>query len=102
MAIFLDAREPQDYAAGHIGNALNLPGLRFEAHFGKVAPLFDPYLTYRCLLRRNAVRPQSPREREASANGVCQRSDFDQRLVRLASSRATYSDAQNLLSNPGE
>ena len=42
MAIFLDAREPQDYAAGHIGNAFNLPGLSFEAHFGKVAPLLTP------------------------------------------------------------
>ena len=42
MAIFLDAREPQDYAAGHIGNAFNLPGLRFEAHFAKVAPFLSP------------------------------------------------------------
>ncbi len=33
---------PQDYAAGHIGNAFNLPGLRFEAHFGKVAPFLSP------------------------------------------------------------
>ena len=42
IAIFLDAREPQDYAAGHIGNAFNLPALSFEAHFGKVAPLLTP------------------------------------------------------------
>ena len=42
IAIYLDAREPQDYAAGHIGNAFNLPALNFEAHFGKVAPLLTP------------------------------------------------------------
>src|SRR5438128_1586041 len=41
-AVFLDAREPLDYAAGHIGNALNLPALAFERHFGEVAPLLTP------------------------------------------------------------
>ncbi|MCI0534835.1 MAG: rhodanese-like domain-containing protein [Verrucomicrobiales bacterium] len=40
--IFLDAREPADYAVGHIGNALNLPALAFEKHFGEVAPLLTP------------------------------------------------------------
>ena len=41
-AIFLDAREPADYRASHIGNALNLPGLQFESHFGEVAPMLTP------------------------------------------------------------
>ena len=41
-AIFLDAREPLDYVAGHIGNALNLPALAFEKHFGEVAPMLTP------------------------------------------------------------
>lgn len=41
-ALFLDAREPADYAAGHIGTALNLPALSFERHFGDVAPLITP------------------------------------------------------------
>jgi rhodanese-related sulfurtransferase len=41
-AIFLDAREPVDYCAGHIGNAFNLPGLHFETHFGEVAPILTP------------------------------------------------------------
>ena len=41
-AVFLDAREPVDYAAGHIGNALNLPALAFERHFGEVAPFITP------------------------------------------------------------
>lgn len=39
---FLDAREPADYAAGHIGNALNLPAQSFAEHFGEVAPLLTP------------------------------------------------------------
>jgi rhodanese-related sulfurtransferase len=38
VALFLDAREPDDYAAGHIGNALNLPAQSFERHFGEIAP----------------------------------------------------------------
>jgi rhodanese-related sulfurtransferase len=38
-ALFLDAREPADYAAGHIGNALNLPAQSFAQHFGEIAPL---------------------------------------------------------------
>jgi rhodanese-related sulfurtransferase len=39
---FLDAREPADYAAGHIGNALNLPAQSFEEHFGEIAPMLAP------------------------------------------------------------
>ena len=38
-ALFLDAREPADYAAGHIGNALNLPAQSFADHFGEIAPM---------------------------------------------------------------
>ena len=38
-ALFLDAREPADYAAGHIGNALNLPAQSFAEHFGELAPM---------------------------------------------------------------
>ena len=40
--LFLDAREPDDYAAGHIGNALNLPAQSFAQHFGDIAPLLTP------------------------------------------------------------
>ena len=39
---FLDAREPADYAVGHIGSALNLPARSFAEHFGEVAPLLTP------------------------------------------------------------
>lgn len=39
QAVFLDAREPADFAAGHIGNALNLPAQSFAEHFRDVAPL---------------------------------------------------------------
>lgn len=41
-ALFLDAREPADYAAGHIGNAFNLPAQAFARHFGAIAPLLSP------------------------------------------------------------
>jgi len=40
--LFLDAREPADYSAGHIGKALNLPAQSFAEHFGAVAPLLTP------------------------------------------------------------
>lgn len=39
---FFDAREPADYAAGHIGNALNLPAQSFAQHFVGIAPLLTP------------------------------------------------------------
>jgi rhodanese-related sulfurtransferase len=42
VAVFLDAREPADYEAGHIANALNLPALSFERHFGEIAPMLTP------------------------------------------------------------
>jgi rhodanese-related sulfurtransferase len=38
-SIFVDAREPADFAAGHIGNALNLPAQSFAEHFGELAPM---------------------------------------------------------------
>lgn len=41
-AMFLDAREPADYAACHIGNALNLPAQSFQQHFGELAPMLAP------------------------------------------------------------
>lgn len=41
-AVFLDAREPADYAAGHIANALNLPAQSFSSHFGAIAPMLTP------------------------------------------------------------
>lgn len=36
-ALFLDARDPQKYAAGHIPGAHNLPAERFEARFLELA-----------------------------------------------------------------
>jgi rhodanese-related sulfurtransferase len=41
-AVFLDAREPEDYAAGHIGNALNLPAQSFAEHFGRLSSIISP------------------------------------------------------------
>lgn len=41
-AFFLDAREPADYAAGHIGTAHNLPVQAFARHFGELAPMLTP------------------------------------------------------------
>lgn len=41
-ALFLDAREPADFATGHIGNSLNLPAQSFAQHFGDLAPLLTP------------------------------------------------------------
>ena len=37
--LFLDAREPADYAAGHIANALGLPSKSFDEHFPAIAPI---------------------------------------------------------------
>ncbi len=39
--LFLDARDPADFAAGHIGNALNLPAQSFVEHLGEIAPLLS-------------------------------------------------------------
>jgi rhodanese-related sulfurtransferase len=41
-AIFLDAREPADFAAGHIANALNLPVQEFPEFYPKLAPMLAP------------------------------------------------------------
>jgi rhodanese-related sulfurtransferase len=41
-AFFLDARAPDDYAAGHIARALSLPADDFEKHFPNLAPLLAP------------------------------------------------------------
>jgi rhodanese-related sulfurtransferase len=38
-AIFLDARRTDDYAAGHIPNALNLPVDAFAARFPQIEPM---------------------------------------------------------------
>jgi rhodanese-related sulfurtransferase len=42
VGFFLDARAPDDFAAGHVANALNLPADHFEQHYGEVAPLLGP------------------------------------------------------------
>jgi rhodanese-related sulfurtransferase len=41
-AFFLDARKPEDFAAGHIANALNLPAEDFDELFPKLAPMLPP------------------------------------------------------------
>ena len=41
-ALFLDARNTIDYAAGHIPNALNLPAEQFDVFFPRVAPMLTP------------------------------------------------------------
>jgi rhodanese-related sulfurtransferase len=40
--LFLDARDPADYEAGHIGNAMNLPVQSFAGHFGMISPMITP------------------------------------------------------------
>ncbi len=42
LGFFLDSRAPDDYAAGHIANALNLPADHFEPHWAEVAALLAP------------------------------------------------------------
>jgi rhodanese-related sulfurtransferase len=42
--LFLDARAPADYAAGHIPFAHNLPVEAFDAHYPAVARLLSPAL----------------------------------------------------------
>jgi rhodanese-related sulfurtransferase len=41
-AIFLDARAPADYQAGHIANAFSLPAESFAEHFANVATYLAP------------------------------------------------------------
>lgn len=38
----LDARSPEDFEAGHIANALNLPAEEFDEYFVKLAPMLPP------------------------------------------------------------
>lgn len=40
-ALFLDARAPEDYCAGHIAGALNLPLHQFDEYFLSVAPTLE-------------------------------------------------------------
>jgi len=47
--IFLDAREPEDYSAGHIRGAINLPYESLDAYWPKVAeslPKESEIITY--------------------------------------------------------
>ena len=41
-AFFLDSRKPEDFAAGHIANAFNLPAASFETHFDEIASMLTP------------------------------------------------------------
>ena len=41
-AYFLDARDAEDFQAGHIGNALSLPVEQFPESYPKVAPMLAP------------------------------------------------------------
>ncbi len=41
-AVFFDARKEEDFDAGHILNALNLPAEEFEQQYPKVAPMLTP------------------------------------------------------------
>jgi rhodanese-related sulfurtransferase len=48
-AVFLDAREPVDYAVGHIATAFNLPAANFEQYFPEVAQMLtfeSPIVVY--------------------------------------------------------
>ena len=40
-ALFLDARAPEDYAAGHIPSAFNVPAESFPEHFPQVVPMLS-------------------------------------------------------------
>jgi rhodanese-related sulfurtransferase len=41
-AMIFDARNPSEYAAGHIPTASNLPSEQFDVFFPKVAPMLTP------------------------------------------------------------
>lgn len=45
LALFLDARAAEDYAAGHIANARSLPADQFEEHFANVEPMLTAFPT---------------------------------------------------------
>jgi rhodanese-related sulfurtransferase len=40
--IFLDAREPEDYNAGHIKGAINFPFEQWDSYWDKIKPQLDP------------------------------------------------------------
>jgi rhodanese-related sulfurtransferase len=40
-ALFLDARNPEDYESGHIAKALNFPAEKFEEYYPKLGPLLS-------------------------------------------------------------
>ena len=42
---FLDARDPADYAAGHIAGAFNLPAEEFDAQYPQIATMLTPDTT---------------------------------------------------------
>ena len=42
VGMFLDARSPADYAAGHIPNAISLPAEAFDQTYPRVAPMLTP------------------------------------------------------------
>lgn len=44
-ALFFDARKPEDFEAGHILNARNLPAEDFEQNYVKIAPMLTPEST---------------------------------------------------------
>lgn len=61
--MFLDARAPADYAAGHIANAFNLPDKDFDEHFSQVAAMLTqetPIVVYcdgeQCELSHHVMR----------------------------------------------
>jgi rhodanese-related sulfurtransferase len=39
--LFLDARNPEDFEAGHIAKALNFPAERFEEYYPKLGPMLS-------------------------------------------------------------
>jgi Rhodanese-related sulfurtransferase len=49
-SFFLDAREPVDYAAGHIANAFNLPAANFEQRYPDIAQMltFESQIVVYC------------------------------------------------------
>jgi rhodanese-related sulfurtransferase len=40
-AVFLDARDPEDYKAGHIKGAINFPFEKWDAYWDKIKPQID-------------------------------------------------------------
>ena len=57
-SIFLDARSPADYAAGHIANAFSLPAEEFDEYYSRVATMLTTGRAHRGLLRWAGMRPE--------------------------------------------